>query len=438
MVDLKTFFERCYVVSLSRRQDRYTEFCRRLANWPFATVERWSAVDGQLAPPPPWWKAGDGAWGCYRSHAGIIEKCLNENVQSVLLLEDDALPCDGFTAKATEFLEHVPADWGMIYFGGQYLHATEHPSEKINDFVVRPYNVNRTHAFALSRAGMKVVYQHLHRRSWKEKHHIDHHLGRLHESQKLPVYCPAAWLIGQAEGKSNILGRDVKTRFWNGHTKKTSGKVPAVIAVVGPMRSGTSCTAGMLHKLGVSVGRKFTIPNKNNPKGFYEALELRKICWASYKEPRMTEHNTRADRVQLLRNWAAGRNSDGKTIGAKHPTLCLMLSEMLEAWPQLKVITTDRPVEEILASLRKASWWKPLPEEVRQSTLQKMLDRRDADLAALNIPTLRLPFADVIHDPTAAVDAMIAFGGLSPTDEQRAAAIAHVDPTLKHHGGGNE
>ena len=64
------------------------------------------------------------------------------------------------------------------------------------------------------------------------------------------------------------------------------------------------------------------------------------------------------------------------------------------------------------------------------TTTKLLIERRDAELERLKIPTLRLEFADVVRDPAAAVDQLIAFGELAPTAEQRAAAIAHVEKRL--------
>jgi len=437
-MEANLFFDRCYLVNLERRGDRLAEFQSRIVAqpWPFPAPERWIAVDGKLCPFPPWFKQGKGAWGCYRSHCQIIERCLNENVQSVLILEDDAVLCEDFATKATEFLSSVPADWDQIYLGGQILSREEHPPQRINDQVLRPFNVNRTHAYALSRNGMEIVYRHLHKRNWAPKHHIDHHLGRLHAEAKINVYCPVKFLVGQAPGETNI-GDNANPdhtcgHWWNGE-KMIEGNIPAVLAVVGPQRSGTSCTAGILHKLGVSMGRQFPPPNKHNAKGFYEAVHLRRLCWKCYKEPWMKEKNTYAERVKILREWAAGRKDDGPLIGAKHPTLCMLVPEMLEAWPKLKIITTDRPVEDILASLRKAHWMRNVKDAGIRNVTTTMIEKRDADLERLKIPALHIPFAELLRDPTAAIDYMIEFAGISPTDEQRAEAIAHVDPKLNHH-----
>ena len=81
MIEFKTFFERCYMINLDRRPDRWAQIQRdMMPSWPLAAIERWSAIDGRVVTPPAWWKTNKGAWGCYRSHAGIIEKCLTRMV----------------------------------------------------------------------------------------------------------------------------------------------------------------------------------------------------------------------------------------------------------------------------------------------------------------------------------------------------------------------
>jgi GR25 family glycosyltransferase involved in LPS biosynthesis len=148
--------------------------------WPFPDVERFAAIDGRRLSTPEQWRAGNGAWGCYRSHLLILEKCLLEGIDSYVVFEDDA----GFVADFVEHLEayvrELPEDWGLAYLGGQHLYAAKHPPKKISDRVYRPYNVNRTHAFMVrGRATMKALYRHLNWNDWHLKHHIDHHLGRL-------------------------------------------------------------------------------------------------------------------------------------------------------------------------------------------------------------------------------------------------------------------
>jgi len=192
-------FERVYCVNLDRRPGKWRRFAEALpGDWPFPPPVRVSAIDGRTVPQPSHWKVGGGAWGCYRSHLRLIEQCLNEGVHSVLLLEDDAVIRDtAFSARVLAFLAAVPTDWQLLYLGGQLLHPKRTPPQRVNEHVYAPGNVHRTHAWALSREGMALVYRWLNTCDWPAKHHIDHRLGLLTERGGIRTYCPARWLIGQ-------------------------------------------------------------------------------------------------------------------------------------------------------------------------------------------------------------------------------------------------
>ncbi len=208
-------FDRIYCINLDRRPDKWEAFRGRCPASLLSSVLRFSAIDYAQCPPPVWWKAGGGAWGCYRSHHAIIECCLQEGVASVLILEDDAAPAEDFERRLAEYFESLPADWRMAYLGGQLLHTQREAPRRVNQHVYRPYNVNRTHAYALRGEGLKTVYRHLSdSESWKQRHHIDHHLGVYHEGWPEGVYCPAQWLFGQAGGMSDVNGRLKPTEFW--------------------------------------------------------------------------------------------------------------------------------------------------------------------------------------------------------------------------------
>jgi hypothetical protein len=48
----------------------------------------------------------------------------------------------------------------------------------------------------------------------------------------------------------------------------------SVVVVLGLKRGGTSVTAGIVHRLGVSMGERFAPPEKWNPDGFYEDVDF--------------------------------------------------------------------------------------------------------------------------------------------------------------------
>lgn len=206
-------FAKSFVINLPFKTDRLQKF---LASVPacFGEIQVWPAVHGDHVRPPEWWKAGNGAWGCYRSHLQILEYCYQKDFESYVVLEDDAI----FKTTACELIERfmgkVPSDWQQIYFGGQLLHETAHPPRQVNDVVYAPYNVNRTHCFAVHRRGYARLYQHLNTTPFAENEHIDHHSGRLHESGAFKVYCPGKWIVGQDGGPSNISGNHNAATYW--------------------------------------------------------------------------------------------------------------------------------------------------------------------------------------------------------------------------------
>lgn len=441
MNDPKSFFGRCYVVSLDRRDDRYQAFLNRLpADWPFGPVERFAAIDGQKCPPPAWWRGGKGAWGCYRSHLALIERCLNEGTQSVLLLEDDATFCSDFRNRVGAFLAAVPGDWGMIYFGGQHLRQAKSLPQKVNDLVYRPFNVNRTHAFALRGPTMREVYQYLHGSEWRRAHHIDHQLGVLHETGRLPIYCPAEWLVGQAAGKSDVSGRAPPNRFWTPSAALAEKDRPErpFVAVVGLHSSGSSCLAGVLYHLGLHLGNKLvgyygTDPDKNC--GF-EAQGLMQICERAIPFPSTSLAQSPEAIDRALRRWIRARQAEaaktGRLAAGKYPMLCRLGDSLRRICGEgLLVVNCDRPLDESVASLIHR---EPQRDPKILCEHQEWLWQGKKELLAQVFPTrqITVAYADLLRNPTAEIARLVTFLKISSNAELIQKACAYVKPDMRN------
>jgi len=208
------WFDCVYVINLEIRSDRLG---RLLENIPtsISNVKIWPAVHGDSTGHPSYWTAGNGAWGCYRSHVNILEDAMQRQYESYLVLEDDACFLESFDSELSSLMDSLPNDWEQIYLGGQLLYENVRPPVKLNKHVCMPYNVNRTHAFGVNQRGYRKLYNHLFDLPFAQGEHIDHHLGRLHESKNINVYVPGKWLVGQDSGKSNISGRRRQLHdFW--------------------------------------------------------------------------------------------------------------------------------------------------------------------------------------------------------------------------------
>lgn len=215
-------FSQAWVISLASQSDRLREFYESLPDdWPFPRPDWLRAIDGTAVTCPNWYPGGAGGWGCFLSHQRILQDAVDRQLDSVLVFEDDAIFVDGFSQRATAFLDAIPGQWNWIYLGGQHIERNLALPQRVNDLVYRPYNVHRAHAYALQgKSTIRRVLAHLIDRSaWGAKWQIDHRFGELHKrflSGEIQgdVYVPDRWLVGQRAGYSNIKCKLMPANFF--------------------------------------------------------------------------------------------------------------------------------------------------------------------------------------------------------------------------------
>jgi hypothetical protein len=378
---------------------------------------------------------GGGAWGCYRSHLNIIEQCLMDGTKSVLLMEDDALCVPEFTQRVNAFMAAVPQDWEILYLGGQHLCQGKQKPVPLNDLVVKPYNVNRTHAWALRGKGLQEVYRHLNdTKVWRHANHIDHHMGHLIMSGKMKAYAPTHWLIGQNEGHSTVSQKIVPQRFWNGkdvvipEDREVSATGRDYVIIVGLHRSGSSLLANVLRKLGVYMGDKF---GGCESDGGGEAIEILRICERAMPFPqmrlRMTPHNIKSQFATFVKKqW----DTTESLCGAKYPHFCVFapyFTEICKA--RLHVIHAQRSLEHSIASLVKRSGKRH--DHQKLENLQGFL-WQEKNRFLKTTPHLTVQYDEMIDDPAAPMRAIVEHLKLEVSDAQIKAALNYVQPHKRH------
>lgn len=220
IMNLDEAFERIYIISMDNQQERKQSLLRQLNELGVyePKIKVFRAVNGDATGIPAWWRSGGGAWGCLMSHAGVIQDAVKDKLENYLVLEDDAILCSRFDELFESFFRKVPENWQQLYLGGQNLLQPT----KINSAVLEPKDMNRTHAYALSKSAYKLVHGHiLHAPDYIEAYnkgwfpHIDHQLGSAHRRGDWKTYSPVVNLIGQKENQSFINGRWHPDKWWD-------------------------------------------------------------------------------------------------------------------------------------------------------------------------------------------------------------------------------
>ena len=430
---LTEIFERVYVINLERRRERLASFLERLpGNWPFRYPERREAIAGNSSPPPRWWKGGNGAWGCYRTHLSILEECLNQDIHSVLILEDDAVCVENFREKTERFFAHLPDDWEMVYLGGQHIQQNQRLPRKLNEWVYRPFNVNRCHCYGFrGRRMLELAYRHLNDFSnWNVAHHIDHYLGELHKVMETGLYVPREWLVAQSEGQSDITWNRQDYRLFCGAEELIAPKIDQTgIAILGDPFGGVNMTAGVLFMLGLHLGNEMKPRKSPEYPALFEDSRLREICRNSLDEQWLTEKLPYEDRVNHLRHWAGNQcRNDNRYFCGKHPLLSLLCRELQEAWNHPLFIVVERSPDECVQEMMQSKdRWNP-------DTFQRAIGMagrvREDFIVKCQPRTLRIAYNQLKTDPEKEIAKLCQFLDVSPSQEKfnRSVELVRASP----------
>lgn len=376
---------------------------------------------------------GNGAWGCYLSHCKVLEDCLLEGIESVLILEDDVVFRPDFGVRTRQFLAALPCDWQMIYFGGENIEWDKGLPEPINAEVFRPRNVNRTHAYAIrGREMISSVLQHLKAwDKWTARHHIDHHLGAFQANTNSEgLYAPRRWLVDQAGGLSDVSNQRVQHRAFPDCEDLVFPRFDRELTVVlGPYSSGTSAVSAVLNALGIGfMGGEPPSVDKKGTK-LYEHYGLQFLCRKIFSEPCLVTSFTKIQIEKLLRAWSgcraeeARRHGEGK-IGAKHPLLCFLGNELESIWPFLRIVVVDRDEEEINRSLMGRNWGWSVEECINAT--RTLVDNREYFLARTQSPVFRINYSDLLHKSQETILSLGDFCNTSASPDQQKLALDSI------------
>jgi len=123
----------------------------------FKQADWWKKDFGSKHPQNDWWSRDltPGEIGCALSHYQVIEGAYNSGYENVLILEEDFYLNKEFSKFPVFELNHLDDDWSICYLGRSPLEKDK--EESVNESIVRCKYTFNTHAYMISRKGMKEI-----------------------------------------------------------------------------------------------------------------------------------------------------------------------------------------------------------------------------------------------------------------------------------------
>lgn len=162
-MDITNFFSKTYCINLERRKDRWNECLLEFKNKELNNIERVSAVDGKDLMFFSQ-KVNSSALALILTNEKIFESAIENNYETILILEDDIEFTDQ-VKNISSFIEKLPENWDMIYFGGNHnTHVGHKAPESINEKVVKLHHTFSTHCIGINKKAYQPILDRIRKR----------------------------------------------------------------------------------------------------------------------------------------------------------------------------------------------------------------------------------------------------------------------------------
>lgn len=149
--------DKIIVMNLDKRTDRLHNCNLQAEKFNFNFV-RINSIDGSLINNNT--NLRNGELGLLKTYKKVLEYCIDENFQQVLIMEDD-FQFDEDVEERLEEIKLIPDNWDVIYLGANHYHlgaGTIKPI-KINDKIIRIYSSYGAHSIIIKKSMYQKIYE---------------------------------------------------------------------------------------------------------------------------------------------------------------------------------------------------------------------------------------------------------------------------------------
>lgn len=144
--DLNDLFPYKVCINLDRRPERLERMKQRLVQHGITSVARFPAIDGLTLNIPAAWPYTPGHYGCLQSHLEVLRLARKDKAPNILIFEDDCIFDPEFNTKFSHYMNQLPEDWDILFFGGKHF---EDPLQ-LSDNIARARMTYLAHAYAVN------------------------------------------------------------------------------------------------------------------------------------------------------------------------------------------------------------------------------------------------------------------------------------------------
>ncbi len=244
-----------------------------------------------------------------------------------------------------------------------------------------------------------------------------------HINLKLRATSPMAIFSWQDEGDSPI----VADGFGIESIAENTFRIPLVL-VCGPWGGGTSAVAGLLANAGLQApGPYVTVKDPRTPLT-YEMKAFQRVLRSLASEKTLQKSCNDEQALAALKQFrdevllpVLDHRKGGVPVMLKHGLAALFIPQLRELF-DLRLVGVLRPFDAIETTRLRRGWHAGMGRKGALAIYRAMF----GELVGGSVPFHILRYSDLMNTPETQADRLLAFCGIHPTSEQRAAALASL------------
>lgn len=190
-----------YVINLKERLDRKLHIENELQKINCNSYKLIEGINGNLVKNTTHLK--NGMYGLVQTYLKIYKQISDFDYKNILIIEDDCEFVENFNQKLEDYINSIPSDWDMIYFGANHNYHIGGQTLKVNDKCIKLNHSYSAHCVLLK----KVVFDELINNLKNFNIENDVMLAKL--QKKYNAYSSSETLTTQIQSFSNIENKIV-------------------------------------------------------------------------------------------------------------------------------------------------------------------------------------------------------------------------------------